>query len=129
MKIGEAAEAAGVTAKTVRFYEERGLLPAAQRAANGYREYSEDSVNRLKFIRRSQIAGLALAQIRDILRVRDSGHTPCGHVRDLLGRQLTDLDRQIAELTELRATVAEYHAVVTAADPTCCDPDQICSYL
>ncbi|MEC5182173.1 heavy metal-responsive transcriptional regulator [Arthrobacter sp. CG_A4] len=129
MRIGEAASAAGLTAKTIRFYEGRGLLPTAERAANGYRDYALDTVSRLDFIRRSRMAGLTLAQIRDILTIRDAGGTPCAHVRDVLARQLTDLDCQIAELIALRATVARYHAGAEAADPESCDPERICSYL
>ncbi|APX03556.1 heavy metal-responsive transcriptional regulator [Arthrobacter sp. QXT-31] len=129
MRIGEAAAAAGLTTKTIRFYEGRGLLPPAERAANGYRDYAHDTVSRLEFIRRSQVAGLTLAQIQDILRIRDAGSTPCFHVRDVLARQLTDLDRQITEITALRATVAQYHAAAESADPESCDPERICSYL
>ncbi|GAA2551110.1 DNA-binding transcriptional MerR regulator [Neomicrococcus aestuarii] len=129
MRIGEAAAAAGLTTKTIRFYEDRGLLPPAERASNGYRDYAHDTVSRLEFIRRSQMAGLTLAQIQDILRIRDAGSTPCLHVRDVLARQLMDLDRQIAEIMALRATVARYHAAAEAADPESCDPERICSYL
>lgn len=129
MRIGEAAAAVGMTTKTIRFYENRGLLPAAERAPNGYRHYASETIARLEFIRRSQLAGLSLAQIRDILLVRDTGITPCASVRDLLARQLRDLDRQLAELTALRETVAECHATVAAADPATCDPERICSYL
>ncbi|MCW2131695.1 heavy metal-responsive transcriptional regulator [Arthrobacter sp. VKM Ac-2550] len=129
MRIGEAAAAVGMTTKTIRFYEDRGLLPPSERSANGYRNYAQDTLSRLEFIRRSQIAGLTLAQIQGILRVRDNGITPCSHVRDVLGKQLVDLDQQIAELTALRATVAEHYANAEAADPECCDAEQICSYV
>lgn len=129
MRIGEAAAAVGLTTKTIRFYEDRGLLPPAERAGNGYREYAQDTVSRLEFIRRSQVAGLTLAQIQGILRIRDAGSTPCTHVRDVLALHLTALDRRIAELTKLRETVAEYHAAAQAADPESCDPERICSYL
>ena len=105
------------------------FFPPAERSANGYREYADDTVSRLEFIRRSHVAGLSLAQIQGILRIRDSGATPCAHVSDVLARQLMDLDRQIAEITALRETVAGYHAAGAAADPAGCDPDRICSYL
>ncbi|WP_407792074.1 MerR family DNA-binding protein (plasmid) [Streptomyces sp. L7] len=129
MRIGEAATVTGMTTKTLRFYEGRGLLPATPRAPNGYRDYGADTVARIDFIRRSRVAGLTLTQISDILKVRDAGQAPCTHVRDLLAEQLADLDRQITELTALRSTVAEYHALVLAADPVACDPERICSYL
>ncbi|WP_308468505.1 heavy metal-responsive transcriptional regulator [Rathayibacter soli] len=129
MRIGEAAEATGMTTKTLRFYEDRGLLPSARRAPNGYRDYGNETIARLDFIHRGRNAGLTLAQIGGILRVRDAGETPCTHVVELLGRQVADLDRQIAELVALRATIAEYHDTVAAADPVACDPERICSYL
>jgi len=129
MRIGEAAAAAGLTAKTLRFYEDRGLLPLAERAPNGYRDYAQETVSRLEFIRRGRSAGLSLAQIGDVLSVRDLGQAPCVHVRDLLAKQLTDLEAKIAELTALRATVAEFHESVAAGDPAACDPERICSYL
>ncbi|WP_426990682.1 MerR family transcriptional regulator [Pseudarthrobacter sp. Y6] len=129
MRIGETAAAAGTTAKTLRFYEDRGLLPVADRAPNGYRDYPHETVSRLEFIRRGRTAGLTLAQIGDILSIRDIGQDPCLHVRDLLVKQLRDLDAQIAELTALRATVAEFHDAAAAGDPAACDPERICSYL
>ncbi len=129
MRIGETAAAAGMTTKTLRFYEDRGLLPAADRAPNGYRDYAQETVDRLEFIRRGRTAGLTLAQIGDILSVRDIGQAPCLHVRDLLAKQLRDLDARIAELIALRATVAEIHDSAVAGDPAACDPQRICSYL
>lgn len=129
MRIGEAAAAAGMTTKTLRFYEDRGLLPPTERASNGYRHYGGDAITRLEFIRRGRAAGLTLAQIGDILTIRDHGSAPCTHVRDLLEGQLADLDAQIAELTALRAAVAEFRDTAAAGDPRNCDPSQICSYL
>ncbi|MGY2746091.1 heavy metal-responsive transcriptional regulator [Arthrobacter sp. UYCu723] len=129
MRIGETAAAAGMTAKTLRFYEDRGLLPAAHRTPNGYRDYTHETVSRLEFIRRGRTAGLTLAQIGGILSVRDIGQAPCVHVKDLLAKQLRDLDTRIAELTALRATVAEFHHATAAWYPASCEPERICSYL
>lgn len=129
MRIGEAAAAAGVTPKTLRFYEHRGLLPAPGRSANGYRHYPPETLSRLEFIRRGRAAGLTLSQIAGILGLRDTGAPPCGHVRDLLAGELQDLDRRLQELTSLRAAVAGFHRNVVEADPAVCDPEQICSFL
>ncbi|MFI7493821.1 heavy metal-responsive transcriptional regulator [Kocuria sp. M4R2S49] len=128
MRIGEAA-AVGMTAKALRFYEQEGLHPPAGRSANGYRDYPEELLGRLRFIRRGKDAGLGLAEIRDILRIRDTGETPCAHVVDRLSEHLADLDRQIAELTALRESVAELHTRAVAGDPARCDAQQVCSYL
>ena len=129
MRIGQAAEAAGMTTKALRFYEERGLLPSPGRAANGYREYGEAAVDRLGFIRRARTAGLSLAQIGQILAVRDHGQATCAHVVDLLAAQLAALDAQIAELGALRESVSESFRAAAAGDPSACDPDSVCSYL
>lgn len=129
MLIGEAAAAAGMTPKTLRFYEEQGLLPPARRGPNGYRQYGEDSVARLDFIARGRTAGLSVAQIQSILAVREPGTAPCAHVRDVLAGQLAELDLKIAELTALRAGVAASYAAVAAGDPAACDQSRICSYL
>ena len=128
-RIGEAAAAAGMTTKTLRFYEDGGLLPAAKRSSNGYRDYTEDSVARLEFIRRGRAAGLALTQIREILGLRDAGEAPCAHVQDLLSNQLAELDHQISELMALRSIVAGLHATAASGTDASCDPEQICSYL
>ena len=129
MRIGEAAAAAGMTTKTLRFYEQQGLLPPAHRCPNGYRDYSPETVARLEFIRRSKLAGLTLTQIGEILRVRDAGQAPCAHVVAQLAQHLTDLDEQIAELTALRASVAGFYQVAAEGDPAQCDAQRICSYL
>lgn len=129
MRIGETAAAAGMTAKTLRFYEDRGLLPAVDRAPNGYRDYAQETVSRLEFIRRGRTAGLTLAQIGAILSVRDNGQAPCLHVKDLLAQQLRELDARIAELMSLRAAVTEVHDAAAIGDPAARVPEQICSYL
>lgn len=129
MRIGEAAAAVGMTTKTLRFYEQQGLLPPARRSDNGYRDYPEDLLGRLRFIRRSKSAGLALAEIREILLIRDAGEAPCAHVAERLAQQLVGLDRQIAELTALRDSVAELHTAAAAGNPDECDVQRICSYL
>lgn len=129
MQIGELAEAAGTTTKTLRFYEASGLLPPPARTRAGYRDYGEDALARLDFIRRGRAAGLTLAQIRDILTVRDTGHAPCGHVRQLLAHQLDAIDAQLADLHALRATVAQLHDAANNAEPDTCPPEQVCRYL
>ncbi|SDY05140.1 DNA-binding transcriptional regulator, MerR family [Modestobacter sp. DSM 44400] len=129
MRIGKVATAAGISTKALRFYETAGLLPPPARTSAGYRDYSNETLPRLDFIRRSRGAGLTLAEIREVLEIRDSGDAPCEHVQHLLGRRLADLDRQIADLLELRATVAGLHAGTAAADPETCDPATVCRYL
>lgn len=129
MKIGETAALAGVTTKTLRFYEERGLLPPPLRTATGYRDYPPEVLSRLGFIRRGRMAGLTLAQIGGILGLRDAGQAPCRHVEELLADRLAELDRQIADLQALRTTVSDLHGDAAAAVPDACDATDICRYL
>lgn len=129
MRIGELAESAGTTAKTLRFYEDQGLLPAAERTSSGYRDYTPDAVARIDFIHRGQAAGFTLAQIKQILDVRDHGHAPCGHVRNLLDTRLADIDRQIAELVALRGNVAALREAAAEPDPDTCGTAEVCRYL
>ena len=129
MRIGELAAAAATTTKTLRFYEDAGLLHPAGRTAAGYRNYGDDAVARLDFIRRGRAAGLTLAQIRKICDVRDQGDAPCRHVEDLLASRLHALDAQIADLQELRVTVAHLHDAARGGDPDTCRAEQVCRYL
>ena len=129
MRIGEVAEVSGTTTKTLRFYEGQGLLRPADRTTSGYRDYSPDVVSRLDFIRRGRIAGLTLAQIRQVLDIRDGGGAPCEHVKDLLTARLDALDRQISDLQTLRETVAALRETATTVDPATCSPHEVCRYL
>ncbi len=79
LTIGRLADAAGLEAKTLRYYDRVGLLPPMTRTPAGYRLYGEDAVQRLEFIRRAKALGIALADIQRILAVRDEGAAPCAH--------------------------------------------------
>ena len=129
MRIGELAAATGTTTKTLRFYEACGLLPATERAANGYRDYGAQALSRLDFIRRGRAAGLTLAQIREVIDIRDAGDAPCDHVHQLLTARLADINRQLADLQALRDTLTRQRDHAGTADPSTCAPDTVCSYL
>ena len=129
MRIGQLAEATGTTTKTLRFYEESGLLPPAERLASGYRDYAEDAVGKVAFIHRGQAAGLTLAQIRPIITSRGPGHTRSPHVQGLLGQRLGELDAQIAELLALRETIFQLHEKASKPEPDSCSSDQVCRYI
>ncbi|QBF47645.1 heavy metal-responsive transcriptional regulator [Janibacter limosus] len=128
MLIGELAAVSDTTAKTIRFYEANALLPPAARTAGGYRDFTPKSIARLDFIRRGRAASLTLAQIREILRIRDAGDAPCQHVRGLLAERLAGLDTQIAALQDLRDTVSQLHDGV-AAGPDRSDAVRVCCFL
>lgn len=129
MRIGKLAEATRVTPAALRYYEDEGLILPVGRSAAGYRDYSTDAIARVSFIHRGQAAGLTLAQIRQILDIRDSGHAPCTHVRDLLDARLTDLDEQIGALVALRETIVRLRQGAESLDPGSCSADEVCRYL
>lgn len=126
MQIGEIATRSGVSAKTIRYYEDIGLLPAPPRTASGYRDYEASTVDRLAFVRAAQAVGLSLGEIRGIVALRDDGQTPCGHVLDLLRTRATDLDHRIAELQSLQHELSRLMARAAQLDPADCDPARIC---
>lgn len=102
MQIGELARRTGVNPKTIRFYEEIGLLRASGRTETGYRIYDEAHVKQIEFIRRAKRLGLTLEEIRDIMRLREGGQAPCFHVERLLQQRLAELQQMQAELRQLQ---------------------------
>src|SRR5699024_1905928 len=128
MRIGEVATATGVTTKTLRYYEDIGLLPPPARQANGYRNYSPDTRTRVEFTTRVRTAALSPAIRRVLLDPRDPGQAPRSHLSVILDDQLTTLHAQMAAFTVLRATVALALQIATTVPPQGCVRNQICNY-
>lgn len=129
MQISTLAEAAGVSAKTIRFYEQRGLLPPPPRTAGGYRDYPPATVQRLRFIRDAQATGLRLADIEGILALRDSGQAPCSHVEALITEHLDQIERRLSDLRATRAVLRDLTRRAAQVDPDTCAEADICSIL
>lgn len=113
MRIGELALRFGLNPKTIRYYEEIGLLPRAGRSESGYRRYDERDVERLGFIRRAKTLGLSLDEIRDILSAQGAGEPPCGQMLDLIDLKIDAIDQRIAELATFRTELATLRATWT----------------
>ncbi|MGH2404561.1 MAG: heavy metal-responsive transcriptional regulator [bacterium] len=101
MRIGKFAEQAGVNAKTVRYYEELGLLPPAPRTESGYRQYAEKDVERLEFIRSAKGLGVSLDEIKEVLAFRDRGTYPCPYVLTLINAKVEEIESRIQGLRML----------------------------
>jgi DNA-binding transcriptional MerR regulator len=129
MLIGALAAAAGMPAKTIRFYEQAGLMPAPPRTPAGYRDYPPSALDRLAFIRHAQVAGFTLAEIRSVLAIRDSGNPPCRHVAILIGQHLAQAERRIAELTRTHDVLIDLQRRAAAISPADCAEPEICSIL
>ena len=129
MRIGEVADAAGVPAQTIRFYEREGLLPQPRRGPNGYREYDASTLNRLRFIRSAQAAGLTLVEIASILDLRGEGAVPCAHVQALLSTKLHDVQARQRDLAALEAELEELISRSHKLNPADCTDQQICHII
>jgi len=101
-RIGELAAYHGINPKTLRYYEALGLLPPSARTSAGYRIYGEKDRERLEFIGKAKAIGLTLADIREVLALRDAGTQPCGHVVTLLDQKLVEVDAQLQALAAFR---------------------------
>jgi len=99
MQIGQLAKETGVSVQTVRFYERGKLLPEPARKESGYRMYGPEHVKRLQFVLQSKALGFSLAEIREILQMRERGHCPCDDVIGFAEKHLKEVQRQIAELS------------------------------
>ena len=120
MRIGEVAVQAGVPAKTIRFWEERKLLPQPARTPAGYRSYDPAILSRLAFIRQAQAAGLTLEHIRQVLQIRDGGQAPCVHVTGLIARRLAEVEARLDELASTRDQLAALAIRAAAQNPADC---------
>ncbi|MBI1743009.1 heavy metal-responsive transcriptional regulator [Candidatus Acetothermia bacterium] len=108
--ISELARRVGLNPKTIRYYEEIGLLPKAERTQSGYRLYGLEDAKRLEFVRKAQVLGLSLHEIQEIIQIREQGQLPCKHVRELLTRKLEELEAHLREMRVFRQELAHYLA-------------------
>ena len=125
-RIGEIAQQTGVSVETLRYYEKRRLLTAPPRTDGGFRVYSDDAVQQVRFIKQAQSLGLTLEDVQQLLdgSRRRSNVTSCRRVRDLLACRIEDIDARIKELREFRRTLHAHldtceRALAAATDPAC----------
>ncbi|WP_264670917.1 heavy metal-responsive transcriptional regulator [Arthrobacter sp. VKM Ac-2550] len=120
LKVGELAKAVGVSTDALRYYERAGLLPPPDRSPTGYRLYPPSTADRVHFIQGCQRLGLRLAEIADLLDVRDTGRCPCEPAESLLRRRIGELDRELDRLTRLRSDLQAMADQLNGTD--CPDP-------
>jgi Cu(I)-responsive transcriptional regulator len=106
MNIGTVAEQAGVPAKTIRYYEDIGLIRKAGRLPNGYRAYSEHEMRELNFIKRARDLGFSVEEVRDLLDLWRNRRRTSAAVKALVTRHLEVLEHKIAELDSMRRSLA-----------------------
>lgn len=116
MNIGEAAQRSGVSAKMVRHYESLGLLPPVVRTDAGYRQYGDNEVHTLRFIRRARDLGFGMAEIAELLKLWQNRRRASGDVKRIALAHMADLDRRIAEMEAMKRTLSSL--------ASCCHGDQ-----
>ena len=129
MLIGELASKTGLTTKAIRFYEAQRLLQQPRRTAGGYRDYGEDVLDRISFIRAGQAIGFTLGELREVIAFRDQGQAPCSHVATLLDQKAEDIDQRITELVLLRDTLHTLRERASRLDPATCPPTTVCHLI
>ncbi|MBI3144671.1 MAG: Cu(I)-responsive transcriptional regulator [Pseudogulbenkiania sp.] len=105
MNIGEAANASGVSAKMIRYYESVGLIPYPHRTHSGYRVYRQEDVHVLRFIRRARDLGFPVEQIRELLALWQDRSRASSEVKGIARRQVEELNARIVQLVAMRDTL------------------------
>jgi len=111
LSIQQTCDETGLSPRTVRYWEELGLLPGVRRRSGGRRVYGRDELERLRFIRRLKALGLSLAEIKELNAVYAIGGSTLamlGRLDDLLGSHIDGLDARIGELSDLRDEMSKY---------------------
>jgi MerR family mercuric resistance operon transcriptional regulator len=124
LSIGQVARLAGLGVETVRFYERRGLLAAPERGASGYRQYSEDAVARLRFIRRAKELGFSLKEIHELIALRIDPYASCAEVKERAAAKIADIEVKIRDLQKISKALLRLTASCPGRGPV-----QGCSIL
>lgn len=123
-RIGAVAKTSGLPIKTIRYYDELGLLKTYGRTESGYRLFSSDVLSRLRFIKRAQGLGLSLLEIKEFLDVHDQGDLPCEHIKVKLEDKLSQIEQQIQQLQilkqELQGLLSGWSALPDNPEDTIC---------
>jgi DNA-binding transcriptional MerR regulator len=123
MRIGALADMSGLSSHTIRYYESIELLPSPERTPAGYRDYSTEAAERLRFIRDAQASGLTLAEVQTVLSMKDAGLGTCAHTLSFIDRHVAEIDAQIERLQIARSEMVELAERARVLDPaTCTDP-------
>lgn len=126
LRIGQLSDRAQVPIKTIRYYEELGLLQAQKRTSGGFRLFAPEILTRLAFIKRSQSLGLSLQEIHDILAIHDQGQRPCDEVKHTLQAKVTAIEQKIEALTLLRGQIL---SLIEGADARVGQAAEICPII
>ena len=117
MTIGKVAGRSGVGVETVRFYERNGLIPEPMRSESGYRQYPEQIVSRILFIRRAKELGFTLREIKELLSLRPQPDAGCADVRSRAEAKITDIEEKIRRLEMMKAALVDLTKTCSSDGP------------
>ena len=115
--IGQVAHLSGVGVETVRFYEREGLLEEPARRSSGYRQYPEEAVKQLRFIKRAKLLGFSLKEIRELLTLRVDAETSCEQVKARAAAKLAEVEQKMVELQRMRQALLQVTALCEEEGP------------
>jgi len=118
LTIGQVAKHSGLGLETLRFYERKGLIEEPPRTDSGYRQYPEDVVGRIRFIKRAKELGFSLKEISDLLSLRVDPGTTCADVRKQTELKLTDVEEKIRALRRIKTALKKLAASCVGTGPT-----------
>jgi Hg(II)-responsive transcriptional regulator len=118
LTIGEVAQAADVNVQTIRYYERRGLFAPPRRTSSGYRQYAEEAVSRLRFIKHAQELGFSLKEIQDLLGLRVRHGAACDAVERKTRQKIAVVEQKIRDLQRLQRTLDRLAAACAARTAT-----------
>jgi MerR family mercuric resistance operon transcriptional regulator len=118
LTIGQVAQKAGVGVETVRFYERQGLLEEPARKESGYRQYAEDVVARLRFIKRAKELGFSLKEIKELLALRVDPATTCREVKEQAQAKIADIEGKVRSLLRMKEALVELTRACRGRGPT-----------
>ena len=129
LKIGELAKRSHLSVGTLRYYESLDLIKPADRAANNYRYYSPETLQKVEFIKKAQALHFSLADIQHILNIRASGQSPCALVDELLDKKIDQLEHQIQSALAFKSELETFRDHISAIPPTAPNDPTICHHI
>lgn len=118
LTIGHLARKAQVNVETIRYYERRGLIPKPPRRESGYRQYSEDAVSRIQFIKRAKELGFSLKEILELLSLRVDPNTTCGDVKSRAEAKIAEVEEKMMALQRIKKALTKLTALCRGSGPT-----------
>ncbi|WP_325893558.1 Cu(I)-responsive transcriptional regulator [Grimontia sp. NTOU-MAR1] len=120
MKINEIAKATGLTPKTIRFYEQKGIISEPARLENGYRAYGQKHINELQMIRRSRLVGFSLEECQTLLGMSRNPNRRSADVKQKALEKIAEIDDKIKELQAMKKSLKSLASTCPGNDSACC---------